>query len=144
MSKESETLKTELVEIALKHIDVSKLTSVLDDNSPVTAEYVVSEGKKLIEAFPTGIQLENIMDAVIIVLGTANKINNLTSEQKKDFICDILIYVVDNTDAGALESLDPVIKKLIPNVIDTILRVEDGKLSINANNNCFSKLPCFH
>ena len=143
MSKESEILKSELVNVVLKSVDVSKLTSVLDDRSPVTAEYVVEEGKKLIDTFPNGIQLENIMDAVIIVLGTANKINKLTSDQKKDFICDILVYVVDNTDAGALESLDPVIKKLIPNVIDTILRVEDGKLKINSNN-CLSKLPCFH
>jgi len=144
MSKESETLKTELVNVVLKNVDVSKLTSVLDDKSPVTADYVVKEGKKIIEAFPNGIQLENIIDAVIIIMGTANKINNLSSERKKDFICDILIYVVDNTDAGALESLDPIIKKLIPNVIDTILHIEDGRLKVNSNNNCLSKLPCFH
>ena len=35
MSKESETLKTELVNVVLKNVDVSKLTSVLDDKSPV-------------------------------------------------------------------------------------------------------------
>lgn len=140
MSKESETLKTELVEIALKHVDVSKLTSVLDDKSPVTAEYVISEGKKLIEAFPNGIQLENIMDAVVIIMGTTKGLAKLNSEQKKDLICDILIYVIDNTDAGALESLDPIIKKMIPNVIDTIIQVEDGKLTINSKG-CLS---CFY
>ena len=50
------------------------------------------------------------MDAVVIVLGTTNKIHKLTADQKK-ILCDILIYVVDNTDAGSLESLDPIIKK---------------------------------
>lgn len=141
--KKSEIIPTELVNVIINNVDINKLTSVVDDNSPVTAEYIVKEGKSLIEAFPNGIQLENIIDAVVIIMGTANKINNLSSEQKKDFICDILIYVVDNTDAGKLESLDPIIKKLIPNVIDTILRVEDGNLKIN-NTSCLSKLPCFH
>ena len=83
------------------------------------------------------------MDAVVIIMGTTKNINNLTSEQKKDLICDILVYVVDNTDSGALESLDPIIKKMIPNVIDTIIKVEDGKLKINSSG-CLSKLPCFH
>tara|TARA_B110000008_G_scaffold181664_1_gene180767 strand:+ start:1755 stop:2171 length:417 start_codon:yes stop_codon:yes gene_type:complete len=138
MSKENEIIDVELV-----NVDVNKLTSVVDKESPVTAEYVIKEGKKLIEAFPSGVQLENIMDAVVIIMGTTKNINNLTSEQKKDLICDILIYVVDNTDSGALESLDPIIKKMIPNVIDTIINIEDGKLKINSSG-CLSKLPCFH
>ena len=138
MSKQNEIIDVELVKV-----DVNQLTSVVDKNSPVTAEYVIKEGKKLIEAFPNGIQLENIMDAVVIIMGTTKNINNLTSEQKKDLICDILVYVVDNTDSGALESLDPIIKKMIPNVIDTIIKVEDGKLKINSSG-CLSKLPCFH
>ena len=142
MSNKEQIVNEKLVDVIV-HIDVNNLTSVLDDTSPVTAESVVKEGKKMIEAFPNGIQLENIMDAVIIVMGTTNKIHKLTADQKKDFICDILIYVVDNTDAGSLESLDPIIKKMIPNVIDTILRVEGGNLHINSPG-CLSKLPCFH
>lgn len=142
MSKKEQIVNEKLVDVIV-HIDVNNLTSVLDDTSPVTAESVVKEGKKIIEAFPNGIQLENIMDAVVIVMGTTNKIHKLTPDQKKDFICDILVYVVDNTDAGSLESLDPIIKKMIPNVIDTILRVEGGNLHINSTG-CLSKLPCFH
>ena len=142
MSNKEQIVNEKLVDVVM-HIDVKNLTSVLDDTSPVTAESVVKEGKKIIEAFPNGIQLENIMDAVVIVMGTTNKIHKLTPEQKKDFICDILIYVIDNTDAGSLESLDPIIKKMIPNVIDTILRVEGGNLKINSTG-CLSKLPCFH
>ena len=138
MSKENEIIDVELVKV-----DVNQLASVVDKESPVTAEQVVKEGKKLIEAFPNGIQLENIMDAVIIIMGTTKTLNNLNSKQKKDLICDILIYVVDNTDSGALESLDPIIKKMIPNVIDTIIQVEDGNLKINSQG-CLSKLPCFH
>lgn len=142
MSNKEQIVNEKLVDVIV-HIDVNNLTSVLDDTSPVTAESVVKEGKKMIEAFPNGIQLENIMDAVVIVMGTTNKIHKLSADQKKDFICDILIYVVDNTDAGSLESLDPIIKKMIPNVIDTILRVEGGNLRINSTG-CLSKLSCFH
>ena len=41
------------------------------------------------------------------------------------------MYVIDNTDAGSLEILDPILKKMIPGIIDNLLQVEDGKLIIN-------------
>ena len=46
-------------------------------------------------------------------------------------LCDVLCYVIDNTDAGALESLDEIIKKLIPTIIDKLILVEKGELKIN-------------
>ena len=139
MSNKEQIVNEKLVDVIV-HIDVNNLTSVLDDTSPVTAESVVKEGKKMIEAFPNGIQLENIMDAVVIVMGTTNKILKLTADQKKDFICDILIYVVDNTDAGALESMDPIIKKMIPSVIDAFLNIENGKLVIDKPKSIVKKV----
>ena len=42
----------------------------------------------------------------------------------------VAAYVVDNTDAGALEFLDPVIKDMLPGLIDTLVMVDGGKLHI--------------
>ena len=91
----------------------------------------------------TGKRVNSVSDTLKLSSFLSYPARKLTADQKKDFICDILIYVVDNTDAGSLESLDPIIKKMIPNVIDTILRVEGGNLHINSTG-CLSKLPCFH
>ena len=53
-------------------------------------------------------------------------------------IVDVLCYIVDNTDAGALESLDDVIKKIIPSVI-TLIIVENGKLVVDKPKNIGQK-----
>ena len=61
-------------------------------------------------------------------------------------VVDILEYVIDNTDAGALEFLDPVIKDMLPGLIDTLIMVDGGKIHIVKPANCISKLksclPC--
>ncbi len=72
----------------------------------------------------------------MLILKLVQNITTLKPEQKKDFICDVLCFVVDNTDAGSLEFLDPVIKKLIPKMIDNILAAENGKLKITKPKWC--------
>ena len=56
---------------------------------------------------------------------------------------DILSYVIDNTDAGALEVLDPILKKMIPGLIDKILLVDNGQLVINKKTFKEKCLCCF-
>ena len=69
-------------------------------------------------------------------MNLVEKFNFLNAEEKKDFICDVLCFVVDNTDAGSLEFLDPIIKKLIPKVIDNILEAKNEKLEIKKPKWC--------
>lgn len=92
---------------------------------------LIKTGNQFIKQFPTGINLDNLMDATMKLLKEMTDIYFLNAEEKKEFICDVLCYVIDNTDAGALESLDEVIKKLIPTIIDNLILVEKGKLKIN-------------
>ena len=104
-------------------------------------ELVTELGSKTVKAFPTGFQLDTIMDATMEVMKDVSTIYYLHGKEKKQLVIDILIHVVNNTDAGALESLDPIIIKMIPNIIDTIIKVESGKMSINKKplSKCF---PC--
>jgi len=118
------------------------LKSVSDETSPIKAEDVKEMGKKIIELFPNGVQLENLVEATIITLKEVSTLYKLKSEHKIDLIVDILTYVIDNTDAGSLEILDPILKKMIPGIIDNILQVEDGKLVINKKT-FKNKLCCF-
>ena len=87
-------------------------------------------------------------------INTSN-IEKITRGGLKKFISDIALekatsdndinqeqYVIDNTDAGSLEILDPILKKMIPGIIDNILQVEDGKLVINKKT-FKNKLCCF-
>ena len=53
-----------------------------------------------------------------------------------------MIYTVDNTDAGSLEALDPILKQLIPGVIDNMLQVDEGKLVLHKKNIVEKYLCC--
>ena len=92
---------------------------------------LIKLGNGFIKIFPNGINLDNLMDATMKLLKEITEIYFLNGEEKKEFICDVLCYVIDNTDAGALESMDEVIKKLIPTIIDNLILVERGELKIN-------------
>jgi hypothetical protein len=116
---------------ARSEIILVELKSVSDKSSPIKAEDVKKVGKQIIQLFPNGIQLENLVEATVITLKEVSKIYKLKAEHKIDLIVDILMYVIDNTDAGSLEILDPILKKMIPGIIDNLLQVEDGKLIIN-------------
>lgn len=110
-------------------LDVATLTSVAD-NSKTTAGDILSLGKMLIEQFPNGLTLETIVPAALQIIEIVKKQKTLQMDQKKQVVVDVLRYVVDNTDAGALESLDPVIKQAIPSVIDAVFQAR-------------AKCPCF-
>jgi hypothetical protein len=133
--REAEPVKPERKQMerrdAKSEIILVELKSVNDETSPIKAEDVKNMAEKIIEMFPSGIQLDNLVEATIITLKEVSKIYKLKAEHKIDLIVDILTYVIDNTDAGSLEVLDPILKKIIPGIIDNLLMVEDGKLVIN-------------
>ena len=114
----------------MAHVEVKNLKSVKDAASPIKADDVVTIGEEIVAIFPTGVNLKNMADATMKVLSKVTTLYNLGAEQKKDLVVDILCYVVDNTDAGALEFLDPVIKDMLPGLIDTLVMVDGGKLHI--------------
>lgn len=124
----------------MAHIKVEELKSVKDSKSPIKADDVVTIGEDIVKVFPTGVNLKNMADATMKVLSKVTTLYHLNGEQKKDLVVDILEYVIDNTDAGALEFLDPIIKDMLPGLIDTLVMVDGGKLSIAKPATCASKL----
>lgn len=126
---------------ANSEIILVELKSVADTTSPVKAEDVKKIGKQIINMFPNGIQLENLIEATMIILKEVTKIYKLKAQHKIDLIVDILLYVIDNTDAGSLEVFDPILKKMIPGVIDNLLKVDEGKLVLH-NKTLKERLLC--
>lgn len=125
-------------------IILSELNSVTNNESPTTAEDIMKISQKVIDVFPHGVNLENIIQVSIEVLKHITALYYLKPAQKKEMIVDVLCYIVDNTDSGALESLDDVIKKIIPSVIDTLIIVENGKLVIDKPKKIGQKIcSCF-
>ena len=128
---------------SVNNIELKEMTSVSNKESPTTVDDIVKVGKKVINAFPSGVNLKNITEVTMTVLKEITTLYYLKPSQKKEMIVDILIYIVDNTDAGALESLDPVIKQVIPGIIDALIIVENGALVVDKPKSILKKcLPC--
>lgn len=123
-----------------KKIVVSDLTSVADKDTPTSAEDIVNISKDVISKFPNGIQIDNLIEATTLILNKIRELYYLSPDKKKDLIIDILCYVVDNTDAGDLESMDPIIKKMIPSVIDAFIKIENGKLVVDKPKSIIKKV----
>lgn len=132
----------EVREAELTKINIVELKSVEDESSPIKAEDVKKIGEKIVKLFPNGVNLQNLIEATIIVLKEVSELYKLEPQHKIDLIVDILIYTIDNTDAGSLEALDPILKQLIPGVIDNILQVDEGKLVLHKKNIVEKYLCC--
>lgn len=132
----------EVREAELTKINIVELKSVEDESSPIKAEDVKKIGEKIVKMFPNGVNLQNLIEATIIVLKEVSELYKLKPQHKIDLIVDILIYTIDNTDAGSLEALDPILKQLIPGVIDNILQVDEGKLVLHKKNIVEKYLCC--
>tara|TARA_B100001758_G_C18401976_1_gene609575 strand:- start:1578 stop:2003 length:426 start_codon:yes stop_codon:yes gene_type:complete len=138
----AENKAVEVREAELTKINIVELKSVGDESSPIKAEDVKKIGEKIVKMFPNGVNLQNLIEATIIVLKEVSELYKLKPQHKIDLIVDILIYTIDNTDAGSLEALDPILKQLIPGVIDNMLQVDEGKLVLHKKNIVEKYLCC--
>jgi len=98
----------------------------------------------IMETFPHGFDLDNLMEAVVRAMRhLARKHRRLTGQQKKKLIVDALLLVLDETNSGALEVFEPLIKSMIPTVVDNLVDVEKGKIKLNKRGrSCLSMLCC--
>jgi len=138
----AENKAVEVREAELTKINIVELKSVEDETSPIKAEDVKVVGEKIVKMFPNGVNLQNLIEATIIVLKEVSELYKLKPQHKIDLIVDVLIYTIDNTDAGSLEALDPILKQLIPGVIDNMLQVDEGKLVLHKKNIVEKYLCC--
>jgi|TARA_Y100000389_G_scaffold169023_1_gene175023 hypothetical protein len=138
----AENKAVEVREAELTQINIVELKSVEDESSPIKAEDVKVMGEKIVKMFPNGVNLQNMIEATIVVLKEVSVLYKLEPQHKIDLIVDILIYTIDNTDAGSLEVLDPILKQLIPGVIDNMLKVDEGKLVLHKKNFAEKYLCC--
>jgi hypothetical protein len=97
----------------------------------ISAEELEVLGIKILEAFPEGLTTVTLFQAVSDSMVMVGQIKNMRGVDKKQLVIDMLHYILDKTDSGYLEAIEPFIKKSIPQVIDTLIDVEKGNLRFN-------------
>ncbi len=110
--------------------------------APVISKKVDIEGKAVIESIVGSFDGDLNVDTIVLLLPRLIKhvdtFKTLTGKEKKNMIISMLNHIVDITDGpGDDDILDPVIKRVIPSVIDLVLVVDNGKLRVNKKNFLF-------
>ena len=102
------------------------------------------ESKALVEAIAPIVEdfkIESIMKVVPTIVKHVQKYKSLSGTEKKTMIVAMLSHIVDITDGPGDDDLwDPIIKRLIPHVIDTLVMVDKGKLKLNTKKGGLLKL----
>ena len=98
------------------------------------------------ETFPNGIDYDTMVDAIVLAVKIISADRKTPGQQKKKLVVQAIHLLVDETDAGALEILDPVIKSMAPTLVDNLIDVEKGKIRLNKRGSCLWKYLCccFH
>jgi hypothetical protein len=104
------------------------------------------ESKALIETIAPvmdNFDIENIMDVLPQIIKHVQHYKNLNGTQKKDMIVAMLKHLIDITDGPGNDDIwDPIIKRLIPSIVNTLVKVDQGKLKLNTKAPCLRLFSC--
>ncbi len=156
---ETTNIGSELVnnETSTDPVESVELTPVVKE-TPVQSETPVKKervkvdfttdiaSKALIESIAPvmdDFKIENLLEVLPQIIQHVQTFKNLTGIQKKNMIVAMLRHLVDITDGpGDDELWDPIIKRLLPGMVDMLVKVDQGKLKLNTNP-CRSVLGIF-
>tara|TARA_B110000285_G_scaffold167298_1_gene186986 strand:+ start:568 stop:918 length:351 start_codon:yes stop_codon:yes gene_type:complete len=89
------------------------------------------------------ISSEKIIDILPKIIAYVQKFKKLSLDHKKALIIQILNVIIDKTDGpGDDEIFDPILKRLVPILIDTFIKIENKELKFKQPNclgKCLSK-----
>ena len=89
------------------------------------------------------ISAEKIVDILPKIIAYVQKYKKLSGDQKKALIIQLLNVIIDKTDGpGDDEVFDPILKRLVPILIDTFIKIENKELKFKPPGclgRCFTK-----
>ena len=128
-----------------------------EDKAAAEAEKKRMEAKMKLESkaivdtlLPTfeDFSVETLMVIIPKLIAHVQMYKKFTGSQKKQMIIAMVRHIIDITDGpGNDEILDPIFKRLVPSIIDTLVAVDQGKLKLKTGGKCRRKflsclMPC--
>jgi hypothetical protein len=114
---------------------------------PKTTKKAVSfiidvESKAIIETLVDsleGFSMDNLVTLIPKLIKHVENYKNLTGSNKKALVIKMLNHIIDITDCpGDDDIFDPIMKRLVPGMIDLLVEVDSGKLKLKKKT-CFSR-----
>lgn len=106
------------------------------DPAPVAKQPVTLdiESKAIVETFVDALEgdfdLNSVMELVPRLMKHVQTYGKLTGPQKKKLVIKMINHIIDITDTPYVDDAtwDPIMKQLVPKLIDTLVEVNNGKL----------------
>ena len=94
----------------------------------------------LVNNYPN-FELSQIVLVLPELIKHVEKIKELSGLQKKDLVIKLLNKVIDKTDLpGDDNILDPILKSMVPNMIDTLIKVDKNQIKLKIRKSWLKKL----
>ena len=145
MSENNETPTVEVNQNAGN--DESNAGNETQVSEPKTTKKAVSfmldvESKAIIETMVDsleGFNMDNLVTLVPKLIQHVENYKNLNGKSKKGLVIKMLNHIIDITDCPGDDAiLDPIMKRLVPGMIDLLVEVDSGKSKLKKKT-CFSK-----
>ena len=103
------------------------------------------ESKAIVESLGDleDFSVSNLMTVLPKLIKHVENYKNLRGSQKRELVIKMVKHIIDITDGpGNDEVWDPILKQLVPGLIDTLIQVNDGKLKLRKKPLSFLKVFC--
>lgn len=159
MSEPVVVADTTTTETDLDAVDTPTVETPAVETSPVEAPVAVAspslteredkfnadiEAKTIVETLAESMEtfnVEKLMEVLPQLMKHVQVYKNLNGEQKKKLVIKMINHLVDITDSpGDDEIWDPILKRMVPSIIDTLVKVDKKKLVLRKKPKCLSKL----
>jgi hypothetical protein len=103
------------------------------------------ESKAIVESLGDleDFSVSNLMSVLPKLMKHVENYKNLRGAQKRELVIKMVKHIIDITDGpGNDEVWDPILKQLVPGLIDTLIQVNDGKLRLRKKPLSFLKVFC--
>ena len=103
------------------------------------------ESKAIVESLGDleDFSVSKLMSIVPKLMKHVENYKNLKGAQKRELVIKMLKHIIDVTDGPGNDAVwDPILKDLVPGLIDTLIEVNDGKLKLRKKPFKFLRLFC--
>jgi len=106
-------------------------------NADIEAKTIVETLAETMDTF----NVEKLMEVLPQLMKHVQVYKNLNGEQKKKLVIKMINHLVDITDSPGDDAIwDPILKRMVPSIIDTLVKVDQKKLVLRKKPKCLSKV----
>lgn len=89
----------------------------------------------------TDFSVENVIEILPELMSQVDKLKKINAEGKKALVLKMLRHLVDITDGPGNDAVwDPIIKSLLPGMLDLLVSTNKGKLTLKKQSSCLRLL----